>query len=380
MKKMTSNRITTTTRSVAFGAAIGMALLFAQQASAQNVDIKVGAIMPLSGPAATYGQSFTNVIPLAVEALKKEGVNLTVVAEDGAAAVPSSIAAYNKLVRVDKVPAIVHAVSPVVLTLGPMGERDKVVLINSMAGASEIAKIGPFTFSTMPSYQIEGTDAAKFAYARGARTVVCIYQDTAAGKAAWDVFKPAFLALGGKVVGEEAYTAGATEYRAHLTRAMSASPDWIYLSSYAAETGRILAQANRMGLTGKVRFLGIVGAAQAETIEIGGAGAEGFIHANWPFDPEAGTPLMKKFGAEYRALYKDLPSVYAATSYDALIAIGRAAKSGAKTGQEIQEYLSTKLGEIDGVTGRWRFDKQGQVVFATRFVEIKDGKRVALQQ
>ena len=163
--------------------------------------------------------------------------------------------------RVDKVAAIIHAVSPVVLTLGPMGERDKVVLINSMAGAPEIAKLGPFTFSTMPSYSIEGADAAKFAYARGARKIVGIYQDTASGKAAWDVFKPAFVALGGQVVGEEAYPAGATEYRAQLTRAVGASPDWIYLSSYAAETGRILSLAGRMGLTGKVQFLGIVGAA-----------------------------------------------------------------------------------------------------------------------
>lgn len=359
--------------------AVGAMILVSGQAGAQ-VDMKVGSIMPLSGPAATYGQSFASIIPLAVDALKKDGVNLTVVSEDGAANVPSSIAAYNKLVRVDKVAAIIHAVSPVVLTLGPMGERDEVVLINSMAGAPEIAKLGPFTFSTMPSYSIEGADSAKFAYARGARKVVGIYQDTASGKAAWDVFKPAFIALGGQVVGEEAYPAGATEYRAQLTRAVGASPDWIYLSSYAAETGRILSQAGRMGLTGKVQFLGIVGAAQAETIEIGGSGAEGFIHANWPFDPQAGTAKMKQFGADYSAKHKSMPSVYSATSYDALIAIGRAAKNGAKTGPEIQKYLAEKLGKIEGVTGVWSFDDEGMVVLATRFVEIRNGKRVALQK
>lgn len=366
-------------RSAAIVASLGIGLLAGGQASAQ-VEFKVGSIMPLSGPAATYGQSFANIVPLAVEELKKDGVNLTVISEDGAANVPSSIAAYNKLVRVDKVSAIVHAISPVVLTLGPMGERDKVVLVNSMAGAPAIAKIGPFTFSTMPSYQIEGTDAAKFAYARGARKVVGIFQDTAAGKAAWDVFKPAFIELGGEVVGEEAYSAGATEYRAQLTRAAGANPDWIYLSSYAAETGRILAQAGRMGLTGKIQFLGIVGAAQAETIEIGGSGADGFIHANWPFDPETGTAKMKQFGADYQAKYKSAPSVYAATSYDALIALALAAKAGAKSGPEIQEFLAKKLGKIEGVTGEWGFDEHGMVVLQTRFVEVRDGKRVPVSK
>lgn len=351
----------------------------ATNAAIAQIDIKVGAIQPLSGPAATFGQSFTNVVPLAVEALKKQGVNMTVVAEDGAANVPSSIAAYNKLVRVDNVPAIIHSVSPVVLTLGPMGERDKIVLINSMAGAPEIGKLGAFTFSTMPSYQIEGTDAAKFAYAKGARKVVGIYLDTATGKAAWDVFKPAFIALGGQVVGEEAYPAGTTEFRAQLTRAASANPDWVYLSAYAAEPGRILSQAGRMGLTGKIKFLGIVGAAQPETIEIGGSGAEGFIHANWPFDPEAGTAKMKEFGKAYMEKHKSLPTVYAATSYDALIAIGMAAKAGAKTGAEIQNYLEKKMGKTEGVTGEWSFDDEGMVVLVTRFVEVKDGKRVPVK-
>lgn len=347
------------------------------EASAQTKGT-VGAIMPLSGPAATYGQSFANVVQLAADKLKAEGVELRVITEDGAADVPTSITAYNKLVRVDNVTAIVHSVSPVVLTLGPMGEKDKIVLVNAMAGAPQIGKIGPYTFSTMPSYQIEGTDAAAYAYKRGARKVFGLYQDTAAGKAAWDVFKPEFEKLGGKIAGEEGYKAGATEYRAHLSRAENAGPDWVYLSSYAAETGRILAQAHRMDLTAKIKFLGIVGAAQEETIALGGAGAEGFIHASWPFDPENGTAQMKEFASAYKKKHNALPSVYAATSYDSLIALGRALKAGAKTGPEIQEYLSKKLGEVDGVTGKWRFDNQGQVVLKTSFVQIKGGKRIAI--
>lgn len=363
----------------------GKALLFliiglvvAAPAHAQ-VKSTIGAIVPLSGPAATYGQSFANVGPLAIEKLKKDGIELSIVIEDGAADVPTSIAAYNKLIRVNNVSAIVHAVSPVVLTLGPMGEKDKIVLVNAMAGAPQIANIGPYTFSTMPSYQIEGTDAAKYAYATGARKVFGLYQDTAAGKAAWDVFKPEFEKLGGKVVGEEGYKAGTTEYRALLSRADSASPDWIYLSSYAAETGRILAQAHRMDLMPKVKFLGIVGAAQEETISIGGAGAEGFIHASWPFDPEEGSAMMKEFGTAYKAKYGTLPSVYAATSYDSIMVLAKSIKAGAKTGPEIQEYLSKKLGEVEGVTGKWRFNEKGQVVLVTTFVQIKNGKRVVVK-
>ena len=341
--------------------------------SANAAELTIGAIMPLSGPAATYGQSFNNVVPIAKDALEKEGVNLVVISEDGAADVPTSIAAYNKLVRVNKVPAIINSVSPVVLALGPMGERDKVVLVNSMAADPAIAKIGPHTFSTMPSYKIESVDAANYAYKQGARTVVGIYQDTASGRSGWDVFKPAFEALGGKVIGAEAFRAGATEYRAQLTRATTNNPDMIYLASYAAETGRILSQAERMGL--KVKMIGNVAASQPETINIGGSGAEGFVHAAWPFDPENGSPAMKQFGAAYKAKYGSLPTVYAATSYDALIALGRAAKSGAKTSEQFQQYLQ-KMGEVEGVTGHWHFDESGQIVLKTRFVEIKNGKRV----
>lgn len=353
--------------------AVCVATVFATLSAAKAQELTIGAIMPLSGPAATYGQSFNNVVPLATEALAKEGVTLVVVTEDGAADVPTSIAAYNKLVRVNKVAAIVHSVSPVVLALGPMGERDKVVLVNSMAADPAIAKIGPHTFSTMPSYTIESVDAANFAYRQGARKIVGIYQDTASGRSGWDVFKPAFEALGGQVTGAEAFRAGATEYRAQLTRAMNDNPDMIYLASYAAETGRILSQAERMGL--KVKMLGNVAASQPETIAIGGSGAEGFVHAAWPFDPENGSDAMKTFGAAYKIKYNALPTVYAATSYDALIALGRAAKSGAKTSAQLQQYFKN-MGEVDGVTGRWHFDPSGQIVLKTRFVEIKNGNRI----
>jgi branched-chain amino acid transport system substrate-binding protein len=360
-------------RSAATAAVIGAGLALAHPAAAQ--DLTIGAIMPLSGPAATYGQSFTNIVALARDALKKEGVDINVISEDGAADVPTSIAAFNKLVRINKVPVIIHAVSPVVLALGPMGERDKVVLVNSMAADPKIGKIGPHTFSTMPSYEIESVEAAKFAYGRGARKIVGIYQDTASGRSGWDVFKPAFEALGGQILGAEAYRAGATEYRAQLTRATSFNPDMIYLASYAAETGRILAQSQRMGL--KVRMIGNVAASQSETLELGGAGAEGFIHAAWPFDPENGSAAMKAFGAAYRDKFGSLPTVYAATSYDALMVLGRAAKAGAKTAADLQRHLKS-VGEVDGVTGRWHFDENGQVVLKTQFVEIKNGARVKL--
>jgi hypothetical protein len=33
---------------------------------------------------------------------------------------------------------------------------------------------------------------------------------------------------------------------------------------------------------------------------------------------------------------------------------------------------------VDGVTGRWHFDENGQVVLKTQFVEIKNGARVKL--
>lgn len=355
------------------GALLALTLMVSPMANAGEVVI--GSIMPLSGPAATYGQSFTSVVAVARDALKAEGIVLKVIAEDGAADVTTSLAAYNKLVRVDKVQAIVHSVSPVVLALGPLGERDKVVLINSMAADPSIAKIGPFTFSTIPSYAVESADAARYAYAKGARRVAGIYQDTASGKAGWDVFRPTFEALGGKIVGEEAYKAGATEYRAQLTRTVSFEPDWVYLASYAAETGRLLAQANRMGLTQKFKFIGNAAAANAETLELGGAGAENFIHASWPFDPENGTALMKKFGAEYKAKNNTMPSVYSATSYDALIVLARAIDKGAKTGAEIQDSLMKKLGKYEGVTGTWSFDDKGQVGLKTGFTQIKDGKR-----
>jgi hypothetical protein len=58
--------------------------------------------------------------------------------------------------------------------------------------------------------------------------------------------------------------------------------------------------------------------------------------------------------------------------------LGRAFKAGAKTGPEIQEFLSKKIGEVEGVTGKWRFDERGQVVMQTSFVQVEKGTRKPL--
>src|SRR5215510_13913054 len=77
-------------------------------AAAQGT-MKLGTLIPLTGPLAEFGPNFRKAADLAAAHLKEAGLSLQLIhADDETAAIPA-VAAARKLVDVDKVPAIVGA-------------------------------------------------------------------------------------------------------------------------------------------------------------------------------------------------------------------------------------------------------------------------------
>jgi branched-chain amino acid transport system substrate-binding protein len=77
-------------------------------AAAQDA-MKIGTLMPLTGPLAEFGPNFRKAADLAASHLKAAGLSLQLIhADDETSAIPA-VAAARKLVDVDRVPAIVGA-------------------------------------------------------------------------------------------------------------------------------------------------------------------------------------------------------------------------------------------------------------------------------
>ena len=104
-------------------------LFIAGSAFAKPDKFKVGMILPLSGPAADYGQSLENCIRLAKEDHPENFTNIEFIAEDAQHDVKQAISAFQKLTEVDKVDFIYTWGVPFCKGLAPIAEARKIPLI-----------------------------------------------------------------------------------------------------------------------------------------------------------------------------------------------------------------------------------------------------------
>lgn len=97
--------------------------------AAEEQSFKVGMILPLSGPAADYGQSIENCVNLAREDAPNDFTNIEFIFEDALHDPTKAVSAFRKLTSVDKVDLVYTWGVPFCKTLAPIAESRKVPLI-----------------------------------------------------------------------------------------------------------------------------------------------------------------------------------------------------------------------------------------------------------
>src|SRR6202521_1596913 len=128
---------------------LGIAFLaLALAVPARAAPVKLGVINSMTGPEAPIGENLTNGIKLALEDLKKKGVEVQVVWEDDTGKPQIGLSALEKLATRDNVAGVVGAyTSAVTTTVARSAERFKVPLVNPVSSKEEITRQGyKYTF------------------------------------------------------------------------------------------------------------------------------------------------------------------------------------------------------------------------------------------
>src|SRR4051812_11386672 len=138
-------------------------------AQAQDKTIKIGGLLPMSGPGAYFGAQDKQGIELALEELNKSGINgykFAVQYEDSACSpLPASQAAKRLLDQYKPDIIIGEECSDATLAIMPIVEQAKVPLLNAGSSALKITDPGnPYTFRIMPNEVMQGVDIATQAY------------------------------------------------------------------------------------------------------------------------------------------------------------------------------------------------------------------------
>ncbi|MTH55774.1 ABC transporter substrate-binding protein [Bacillus mangrovi] len=346
--------------------------------------IKIGANLELSGGVASYGQSVSEGLELALEEINKEGIDgkkLELKKVDNKSEAAEATAGALKLVSQDKVAAVVGAATSTnTLAQVEILAKNKVPLVTPTGTNPAITvkdgKVNEYAFRTCFIDPFQGTVAANFASTELGAKTAAVYIDSASdySKGLAAAFKEAFTKAGGKVAIEEAYIAKDTDFRATLTRIKSAKPDFVFLPGYYEEVGLIIKQGREMGID--VPFMGGDGWDSPKLAEIAGAEAlnNTFITNHYSSgDPDE---KIQKFVEAFKKKYKDKsPDAFAALGYDTAYYIADAVKrAGGGDPEKIQKALA-ETKDLQLISGNLTLDENHDPVKSASILEYKEGKQ-----
>ncbi|MCB8818294.1 ABC transporter substrate-binding protein [Desulfosporosinus shakirovi] len=347
--------------------------------------IKIGFLGAKTGDVAMYGLNTLKGLNMAVEELNKEGVlgrQVELVEEDNAGQKDQAINITNKLISQDKVAAIVgDPTTGITRVAGQIANSKKTVILSAGSTGMDVVEIGPYVFRDTLLDTIAAPATMKYVIQeKGWKNVALITsKNNDYSVSLSKIFSDAIDANGGKVVIEEFIQDKDTDFSGQITKIKSANPDVIVFSGYYTEGALIMKKAREVGI--KAIMVGGDGLQGDDLMKIGGAAVEGSI-SYAGFSPEQPTPNTEKFINAYKAKYNnELPDLFAAQGYDALMLIAKAIKDANSADSEIFKDSLAKTKNYDGVSGSITFQENREPVKSPVYLlEVKDGKFALLKK
>ncbi len=335
--------------------------------------------MPLTGPGEPYGTSLRRGIDLAIGAYnnsRKSGQpEIAVLYEDSKGEPKVASSAFFKLKSVDGVPAIFTSVSGVVLSLGPLAERERMVLINLSATSPKICEAdNRYVFSMIPDGGKESSYLARKVAEMGSeKKVGVLYVNNAAGIDLMTRFSKEIQNAGGKILMAESYDVGSLDYRVQLTKFKGAGVEIGYLVMFGnREVVSALSQARELGLN--INWVSYAGVESDYLLDQAAAVAEGLKYS-FPKFPDP--TRVESFRVSYRSAYSGTPDVYAITAFDAATLISGIVADGARTPDQVRAALlaaSVPPGALQGAGGSKAFDQRQCTSRDFEMKTVKNGK------
>jgi branched-chain amino acid transport system substrate-binding protein len=340
---------------------------------------RIGVIAPLTGEGANYGRSVKEGVELAVDEINSSNQlerPLKVVFEDDKMDPKEGVSAINKLISIDKVPVIIGPFgSSIVLSVAPIAEKNKTVIISASATADQIRDAGDYVFRITPPNSKQGSDIAAFCVNElKCKKAAILYQINDYGQTLKDAFEKKFKELGGIVSISEGVILNSTDLRTPLEKIKVIKPDVVFFPLHYRESGTMLKQAKQIGLA--THFISADGAMTEDLLKISGDASEGSYYSTLALGYGIADDQISAFETKFRTRYNKDPDVYAAYYYEVTNLIAYTLKNTAENADSIKQFLYKITGDhsYKGITGITSFDRNGEVDKSFYIYQVKKGK------
>ncbi|SEE90648.1 amino acid/amide ABC transporter substrate-binding protein, HAAT family [Rhizobiales bacterium GAS191] len=349
------------------------------RAGAQGATIKIGMVLPVTGPAAEQGRYALTGAKLALEAVNKAGgvlgKQVELMTEDDQTTNPGVVLAFSKLAAQSDIVAFlgsirstqVHAMAPDVQKLG------KPVMFGGTDPT--LTHMGnPWLFRFRPNDSYSGRVLADYGVnTLGKKNWAIVHSTDAFGTAGGKALADALDKIGAKVALDQGYANQSQDFTPVVLAVKQSGAD--ILGSYFTfenDLGIFARQLRQLGVN--IPYVGSPSIVNVTATKLAGPALYGtFGVADYAEDS---SEASKVFGKLYREVAKVAPDNQASWTYDALTVLCAAINKAGKTDPAaIREAIIGTKG-FAGAEGVYNFDANGDGLHGYNIVRNEKGNIV----
>lgn len=291
-------------------------------------EVLIGTHLDLSGPTATGSVMLRNAMQMRIDEVNAKGIHgrkIRLVTEDNGSQPQMAVRAVQKMIRSDKVFALVNPFgSGTNAATVKMATDAGVIVFAPWAASAVIQRVSgnsPLLFTTVQNY--DSTTATGLSWAIknwDVKRVGVIYQEGPLGELMRSGINTAMKQADLTVAAEAAYKVGDIDFSSQVAKLKAANVDLIFAGTVIRETVGVMAEVKKLNWTNVKVLTGIPGRSSIVTT-LGKDTVEGLYGiGGWKLhDPATTTdPAAKKFFTDYKTRFGHEADENAANAYSSL--------------------------------------------------------------
>lgn len=319
---MKNNGLTRRQAVVATGAALASPFVF-NIARAEAATIKVGFLVPLTGPYGAEAQDQVRAAQVAIAEFNEtgglKGRRAELLVRDDKLNPGEAATRALELIESDKVDFIVGSLSASVQLAVNNVTKVRKVLYNSISQSdaiNEAKEFSRYTFHEALNPHMTGGAVGRYAFSKFGKRVVFLSADYAYGHEMVRGFQAVGKAMGIETLADIRHPLGATDFSALLPRIQALKPDVLVISNFGRDQQIVLKQATDFGLKKSMKIVAPILLYTAR-IAAGAKAFEGVMGGtSYYWGLEKTIPSAKAFNDRFRNMYNGrLPSDYGSLAY-----------------------------------------------------------------
>lgn len=359
--------------------ALAAATMACGAARAADDTVKIGVILPMTGPSASTGRQIDAAIKLwvAQNGNKAGGKKVEIIVKDDNGVANFTARLAQELVVNDKVVAIAgFGLTPLALTAAPIATQGKTPMVVMAAATSAITEASPYIIRTSFTLPQAAVSIAEWAAKNKIKKTVTLVADYGPGNDAEKFFVDRFLLNGGTVIEKLRTPLRGADFAPVLQKVRDAQPDALFVFLPSGQGAQFMKQFAERGLDkAGIKLIATGDVTDDDQLNDMGDVAVGVVNSHH-YSAAHPSPANKKFVDAFQAANKFRPNFMAVGGYDGMRVIYKALDATKGAGGDA--LLAAMKGQLfESPRGQVLIDGQTRDIVQDiyiRKVEKKDGQ------